>query len=79
MSSSEFSVSSSITSTFILKPCWKQDQSWRRYGMQKLSTITGKALILDAPNSKKINVFRLVLQLYLPNPLKPGVKSRMKM
>ena len=26
-----------------------------------------------------INVSRLVLQLYLPNPLKPGVKSRMKM
>ena len=29
--------------------------------------------------SKNIEVFRLVLQLSLPNTLKPGVKSRMKM
>ena len=28
---------------------------------------------------QKINVSRLILQLSLPNPLKPGVKSRMKM
>ena len=28
--------------------------------------------------SQNINVSRLVLQLTLPNPLKPGVKSRMK-
>ena len=28
---------------------------------------------------QNLNVSRLVLQLYLPNPLKPGVKSRMKM
>ena len=26
-----------------------------------------------------LNGFRLVLQLFLPNPLKPGVKSIMKM
>ena len=26
-----------------------------------------------------LNVFRLILQLYLPNPMKPGVKLRMKM
>ena len=32
------------------------------------------------PNkSQKINVSRLELQLFLPNPLKPGVKPRMKM
>ena len=29
--------------------------------------------------SQNINVSRLVLQLFLPNPLKPGVKLRMKM
>ena len=29
--------------------------------------------------SQNINVSRLVLLLYLPNPLKPGVKLRMKM
>ena len=29
--------------------------------------------------SQKLNVLRLVLQLTLPKPLKPGVKSRMKM
>ena len=29
--------------------------------------------------SKNTNVSRLVLQLSLPNPLKPGVKLRMKM
>ena len=26
-----------------------------------------------------LNIYRLVLQLSLPNPMKPGVKSRMKM
>ena len=29
--------------------------------------------------SQNLNDSRLVLQLPLPNPLKPGVKSRMKM
>ena len=29
--------------------------------------------------SQNLNVSRLVLQLSLPSPLKPGVKSRMKM
>ena len=29
--------------------------------------------------SPNLNVSRLVLQLFLPNPMKPGVKSRMKM
>ena len=29
--------------------------------------------------SQNVNVSRLVLQLSLPNPQKPGVKSRMKM
>ena len=29
--------------------------------------------------SQNLNVSRLILQLSLPNPMKPGVKSRMKM
>ena len=29
--------------------------------------------------SKYLNVFRLVLQLSLPKPMKPGFKSRMKL
>ena len=29
--------------------------------------------------AQNVNVPRLILQLSLPNPLKPGVKSRMKM
>ena len=29
--------------------------------------------------SPNLSVSRLVLQLYLPNPMKPGVKPRMKM
>ena len=30
-------------------------------------------------DAKNLNVSRLVLELSLPNPLNPGVKSRMKM
>ena len=29
--------------------------------------------------SQNLNVSDLLLQLFLPNPLKPGVKSRIKM
>ena len=34
---------------------------------------------MNSTKSQHLNVARLVLQLYLPNPLKPGVKSSMKM
>ena len=34
---------------------------------------------ISRTQSQNINVSRLVLQLSLPNPLKPGVKLRMKM
>ena len=30
-------------------------------------------------SGKNLNVSRLILKLSLPNPVKPGVKSRMKM
>ena len=29
--------------------------------------------------SQKLNIFHLVLQLFLSNPLKPGIELRMKM
>ena len=34
---------------------------------------------INHTKSQNLNISRLVLQLFLPNPLKPGVKSRMKM
>ena len=34
---------------------------------------------ISRTQSQNVNVFRLILQLPLPNPLKPGVKSGMKM
>ena len=34
---------------------------------------------ISRTKSQNLNVSRLVLQLSLPNPLKPGIKSRMKM
>ena len=34
---------------------------------------------ISRTKSQNLNVSRLVLQLPLPNPVKPGVKSRMKM
>ena len=34
---------------------------------------------ISRTQSQNINASHLVLQLYLPNPLKPGVKLRMKM
>ena len=35
--------------------------------------------IIRRTKSQHLNVYRLVLQLYLSNPLEPGMKSRMKM
>ena len=34
---------------------------------------------IKSTKSQNLNVSRLVLEFILPNPLKPGVKSRMKM
>ena len=36
-------------------------------------------LIMRLVKFQNLNVSRLVLELSLPNPLKPGVRSRMKM
>ena len=38
-----------------------------------------KTSSISRTKSQNLNVFNLVLQLSLFNPLKPGVKSRMKM
>ena len=41
--------------------------------------ITVKYLLKVAPNPKNSNVSWLVLQVSLPKPLKPAIKSEMKM
>ena len=38
-----------------------------------------KVSSISCTKSEHLNVSHLVLQLSFPNPLKPGVKSRMKM
>ena len=38
-----------------------------------------KTCNISRTKPQKLNVSRLILQLSLPNPLKPGVKSRIKM
>ena len=38
-----------------------------------------KVFNIRRTKSQNLNVSRLILQLSLPNPLKPGVKLRMKM
>ena len=38
-----------------------------------------KTASISRTKSQNLTVFRVVLQLSLPNPLKPGVKSSMKM
>ena len=43
-----------------------------KYNYRKTASISGT-------KSQNLNVYNLVLQLSLLNPLKPGVKSRMKM
>ena len=50
---------------------------WPMVTHRILSTI--KLLILGTPNPNTLNVSHLILQLSLPNPLKPDVKLRMKM
>ena len=44
-----------------------------------ISYIPRKISNIRCTKSKKLNVSRLVLQLSMPNSLRPGVKSRMKM
>ena len=45
----------------------------------KFNTEYRKSSNIRRTKNPNINVFRVVLQLFLPNPMRPGVKSRMKM
>ena len=51
---------------------WKVRANWKHNKCRKISNIR-------CTKSPNLNVSRLVLQLSLHNPMKPGVKSRMKM
>ena len=52
---------------------WIPDSgSWQNPNYRKISNIT-------RTKSKHLNTSRIILQLSMPNPLKPGDKSRMKM
>ena len=53
-------------------PCPDFITGWVNLHYRKVSNISGT----KSPN---LIVSRLVFQLYLPNPIKPGVRSRMKM
>ena len=49
------------------------------YWIKVIQSTVRQTSSLKCTKSKNLNVSHLVLQLSLPNPLKPGVKSRMKM
>ena len=51
--------------------------AWHR--KQKIIEIYHQTTIISQSKSQNLTVYRLVLQLSLPNSLKPGLKSRMKM
>ena len=46
--------------------------------LQQVEIYYRKISNIRRTKSQNLNNYRLVLQLSLPNPLKPGVKSRMK-
>ena len=50
-----------------------------RYPLSLVIHSCRKTSCISRPKSQNLNVSHLVLQLSLPNPMKPGVKSRMKM
>ena len=52
---------------------------WKGGGGTTHLSITRKSSNIRRTKSPNLNVSRLVLQLSLSNPMKPGVKSRMKM
>ena len=52
---------------------------WYIKSLCRIDDIYRKVSNISGTKSQNLNASRLILQLYLPNPLKPGVKSRMKM
>ena len=54
-------------------------QNFPILGPHFTNTVYRKISNIRRTESPNLNVSRLVLQLSLPNPMKPGVKSRMKM
>ena len=59
------------------KPLQRYFHLWDNYHYSATETYTMKPLF-KTTKSQNLNVSRPVLQLSLPNPLKPGVKSKMK-
>ena len=59
-------------------PLSKKTQ-WPLGNIVAILKVHRQTYIIRSAKSKHFNVSRLVLQLQLTNPLKPGVKSRMKM
>ena len=70
-----------IAGTTILVPCltFESQQVIQRRGSSLVKKMYRKISNIRRTKSQNLNVSRLVLQLFSPNPMKPGVKSRMKM
>ena len=61
---------------FIWWNSWQTRFFWYRQGYD---CTYRKLYNIRRTKSPNLTVYRLVLQFSLPNPMKPGVKSRMKM
>ena len=61
----------------VLYSIWKSSSDW--YHKRRIARTHRKISNIGRTKYPNLNVSRLVLQLSLPDPLKPGVKSRMKM
>ena len=58
---------------------YPQANGQAHYQMKNTSFIYCRIFNISRTKSLNLNDSRLVLQLLLPNPLQPGVKSRMRM
>ena len=74
-----------LTHICVTRPQWvNHDVTHIHIGDVKSNKLLFKSIYrktsdISRPQSKNLNVSRIVLQLSSPNPLKPGVKSGMKM
>ena len=64
-----------LVSKFFISWCPSHDQNCNQISNSTYCQTSN----IRCTESQNLNVSRLLLQLTLPNPLKPGVKSRMKM